>query len=232
MTEANMTHKNWVFWAALIFSSTVSAQTVEVMVDGPKPVKLIKPHFPKEANDFGIGGIITVPIEVNKMGNVVSVKEPLGPYPVCPTVKDPSIVLLRAAATSAAKASTFEQNVGEASVLPRSAVILYEFFPKTRFAANKLVGMVVSGEALEGTAMSIPKPSYPVAARAVKAGGPVDVRVLIEEDGTVHSAQAIKGHPLLRAAAESAACKATFTPTLLSDHPVKVSGIVVYNFVP
>jgi hypothetical protein len=36
----------------------------------------------------------------------------------------------------------------------------------------------------------------------------------------------------LRAAAASAARGAKFSPTLLSGQPVKVSGVITYNFVP
>ncbi len=61
--------------------------------------------------------------------------------------------------------------------------------------------------------------------------GKVDVQVLIDESGKVISAKAINGHPMLRANAEHAAVNARFTPTLLSNVPVKVTGVIVYNFV-
>jgi protein TonB len=90
----------------------------------------------------------------------------------------------------------------------------------------------VSGGVLNGKATSLPKPGYPAAARAVRASGPVSVQVLISESGGVISANAVSGHPLLRAAAEGAARGARFSPTLLSGQPVKVSGVITYNFVP
>lgn len=90
----------------------------------------------------------------------------------------------------------------------------------------------VSGGVLNGKATSLPKPQYPAAAKAVRAGGAVSVQVLISESGSVISASAVSGHPLLRAAAESAARGARFSPTLLSGQPVKVSGVITYNFVP
>lgn len=82
-----------------------------------------------------------------------------------------------------------------------------------------------------GRADSLPKPAYPAAARAVKASGTVNVQVLIDEEGNVVSAQTVSGHPLLRQAAEQAALGAKFKPTFLQGQPVKVSGIIVYNFV-
>jgi protein TonB len=99
-------------------------------------------------------------------------------------------------------------------------------------ATPKPVPKTVSGGVLNGKATSLPKPGYPPAARAVRAGGSVSVQVLISESGGVISASAVSGHPLLRAAAESAARGARFSPTLLSGQPVKVSGVITYNFVP
>lgn len=96
----------------------------------------------------------------------------------------------------------------------------------------KPVPSTVSGGVLNGKAISLPKPAYPPAARAVRAGGSVNVQVLIDEEGRVVSAHAVSGNPLLTSAAESAARGARFSPTLLSGQPVKVSGIITYNFVP
>lgn len=88
----------------------------------------------------------------------------------------------------------------------------------------------VSGGVLNGKATSLPSPPYPAAAKAVRASGAVSVQVLIDESGRVVSASAVSGHPLLRQAAESAARGARFSPTLLSGQPVKVSGVITYNF--
>ncbi len=89
----------------------------------------------------------------------------------------------------------------------------------------------VSGGVVNGKATSLPKPPYPAAAKAVKASGAVSVQVLIDEEGNVVSANALSGHPLLRAASEQAARGAKFSPTMLCGQKVKVSGIIVYNFV-
>jgi TonB family protein len=83
---------------------------------------------------------------------------------------------------------------------------------------------------VNGKATSLPVPVYSAAAKAVNAQGRVSVQVLISENGQVVSASAVSGHPLLRAASEAAARQARFTPTLLSGVPVKISGVIVYNF--
>lgn len=89
----------------------------------------------------------------------------------------------------------------------------------------------ISGGVLNGKARSLPKPPYPPAARAVRASGAVSVQVVIDEAGNVISASAVSGHPLLRQAAAQAARGAKFSPTMLSGQPVKVQGVITYNFV-
>jgi protein TonB len=89
----------------------------------------------------------------------------------------------------------------------------------------------ISGGVLNGKALSLPTPVYPAIARAARASGTVVVQVLIDEDGKVVEANAVSGHPLLQTAAKDAALQAVFRPTKLSGRPVKVTGVVTYNFV-
>lgn len=90
----------------------------------------------------------------------------------------------------------------------------------------------ISGGVLNGKATSLPKPSYPAIAKAANASGTVNVQVTVDESGNVISASAVSGHPLLRQSAVSAARGAKFRPTMLSGQPVKVTGVIVYNFAP
>jgi protein TonB len=89
----------------------------------------------------------------------------------------------------------------------------------------------ISGGVLNGKAIALPKPAYPPIARAAHAAGTVVVQVLIDENGNVVSAKAVSGHPLLQAVAVAAARQARFSPTKLSGQPVKVTGVIQYNFV-
>ncbi|HEX8846636.1 MAG TPA: TonB family protein [Pyrinomonadaceae bacterium] len=89
----------------------------------------------------------------------------------------------------------------------------------------------ISGGVLNGKAVSLPKPPYPAIAKAAHASGTVTVQVTIDELGRVISARAVSGHPLLQQAAVQAAYGARFTPTQLSGQPVKVTGVILYNFV-
>jgi protein TonB len=88
----------------------------------------------------------------------------------------------------------------------------------------------ISGGVLNGKAISLPAPSYPEIARRAGASGVVEVEVVIDLTGKVISAKATSGPPLLRQAAEMAARLARFNPTLLSGQPMRVSGVISYNF--
>jgi TonB family protein len=88
----------------------------------------------------------------------------------------------------------------------------------------------ISGGVLNGKAISLPKPAYPPVAKAAHASGTVTVQVLVDENGNVVSAHAVSGHPLLQQSAVNAARQARFSPTKLSGQPVKVTGVIIYNF--
>jgi periplasmic protein TonB len=96
----------------------------------------------------------------------------------------------------------------------------------------KINNRPVSKGVLNGQASYLAKPPYPPAARAMGVTGAVNVQILIDEKGNVVSAVAASGHPLLRAVSESAARQSKFTPTRLSDQPVKVTGFIIYQFKP
>jgi protein TonB len=89
----------------------------------------------------------------------------------------------------------------------------------------------VSTGVLKAHAISLPQPPYPPLARQIKAQGIVGVQILVDEAGRVVSAHAVSGNPFLIKSAEEAALKAKFSPTLLSGQPVKVQGLITYNFV-
>ena len=92
-------------------------------------------------------------------------------------------------------------------------------------------GAAINGGVLNGKATSLPIPVYPTIARQAHASGAVTVEVTIGENGDVIAAHAVSGHPLLQAAAVTAARQASFAPTRLSGEPVKVAGVLIYNFV-
>ena len=85
----------------------------------------------------------------------------------------------------------------------------------------------ISGGVLNAKAIYLPQPEAP----SGEANGVVTVQVLIDEQGAVVEARAVSGPPTLQQAAVNAARLARFSPTLLMGEPVKVTGILSYNFV-
>jgi tetratricopeptide (TPR) repeat protein/primosomal replication protein N len=98
--------------------------------------------------------------------------------------------------------------------------------------ANPAVRSVRSGGIVNGRAISLPKPAYPMTVTRPRPAGIVNVRVLIDTEGKVIEAKATCGHPELAKVSVSAARRSMFSPTLIDGKPVKVSGVIVYNFVP
>ena len=90
---------------------------------------------------------------------------------------------------------------------------------------------VIRKKVINSEAISLPKPPYPPLALKTRTKGVVSVQVLIDETGKVISARPLSGSPLLVHAAVRAAYKARFSPTFIGDQPLKVSGVITYNFV-
>jgi TonB family protein len=101
-----------------------------------------------------------------------------------------------------------------------------EPIPDRKSGPNK-----VSEGVLQGGAIKKVRPVYPEIAKKIRAGGPVQVQVTIAEDGRVMEAFILSGHPSLRNAALEAARQWVFSPTTLSKVPVKVQGMLTFNFV-
>ena len=89
-----------------------------------------------------------------------------------------------------------------------------------------------SGGVLAASAIHRVQPDSPPLAQAARITGSVVVEVTVDEGGAVIAARAISGHPLLKDAAIAAARQWLFTPTTLSGVPVRVIGILTFNFEP
>lgn len=83
---------------------------------------------------------------------------------------------------------------------------------------------------LQGTAIRKVQPAYPPMAKAAHVQGPVQVQVEINEEGVVTSAVVLSGHPLLREASVQAARQWRWNPTLLGGIPVRIQGVLTFNF--
>ncbi len=98
-------------------------------------------------------------------------------------------------------------------------------------AKDKLFGTTAGqSEVINGKALSLPKPPYPAEAREKRLTGTVAVKVTIDEQGSVVEVKSICRDDVLGRAAAEAAKDAKFAPTIKDGKPVKVTGIIVYNF--
>lgn len=85
---------------------------------------------------------------------------------------------------------------------------------------------------LNGYAVVLAKPEYPVRAREQHLSGTVVVQVEIDEEGKVISAKDVCGGiPYLGEASVKAALKSRFAPTTISGVPVKTKGVLQFNFI-
>ena len=155
-----------------------------------------------------------------------SVKEhPIGKYTIGLTNIDssgPSGGSERGKGTGSLDSSTVDDSdeISSTAVKPVPPPIKVSMPPKRPVS----IGVV------NGNATYLPKPPYSQAAILVGAQGAVTVQVTIDETGKVISSKAVSGHVMLRGPSEKAAWSAKFTPTLLSNVPVKVTGVIVYKF--
>ena len=87
----------------------------------------------------------------------------------------------------------------------------------------------ILGGVLNDLATSLPAPD-PAAAKAANASGTVTVEVVVNEKGSVVASSVVSGpQPLWRAAGE-AARQARFDPPLHNGKPVKMAGVLTYEF--
>jgi TonB family protein len=228
-----------VLFTVIFCFSSISAQdaapkTINGGVLNGKAVSLPKPEYSAEAKAAKIEGTVRVDILIDEQGTVITA-EPviaqtetatveLGGGKVKTVENEPISPILLESAQRAAMAAKFSPTLLSGLPVKVRGVLIYNFMSSIG------PSIINGGSVLNGKAINLPKPAYPPAARAVKAEGTVAVQVTIGENGEVESARAVSGHPLLRAAAVEAARGAKFNPTLLSGNPVKITGIIIYNF--
>ena len=220
--------------ALTVAAQEVSERTIKGGVLNGKAISLPKPAYPAEAKAAGLEGTVYVDVVIDESGNVISAVASTEPRKVRRPGQDPEEVevpvadpLLREAAEKAASEARFSPTLLSGVPVKVSGTVVYNFVAK----ASAAMPSVINGGILNGKTTSMPMPAYPEAARAVNATGSVAVKITVDENGDVISAEAVSGHPLLRAAAVEAARLAKLAPTRLNGQPIKVSGILTYNFI-
>ena len=220
----------------LTYDARVEAQTTDMLVEmWIPPVNRVEPDPPRPAprpasNNNRISPRPTRPVLYESVNNPIKPPDtvsadpnPIPPAPpgaiVAPYVSDPPTP----PSNSTCETCTGNDTSGTPAVVEnRTPPPVVEPKPAMlRVSPGVIIAKVVN----------LPKPNYPVIAKQAGIQGPVNVQILIDETGKVISAQAVKGSAMLTKAAEDAARRARFTPTKLGDQPVKVQGVITYNFV-
>lgn len=81
-----------------------------------------------------------------------------------------------------------------------------------------------------GKAAKLPKPAISKNLKWDGADGLVNVQVTVDEAGNVFEAKALSGNQILRQSAEKAALKTEFKIKQTKENPVKIVGVISYNF--
>jgi TonB family protein len=174
--------------------------------------------------------------------NAATNPPPAAPSPAAPVKPEPKptgnknnkkaavVPELPSASTSASKLATGPVDVKVQTVSTNQPLPVISLDEPPPSPGPKPILKPVSGGVLNGTAVMLPPPVYPDAAKRMRTQGVVQVDVILDETGKVVSATASSGPAILRDAAVQAALKARFSPTKLSGQPVKVSGVINYKF--
>lgn len=222
----------------IVFAGIALAQTSEAKI-----VNIPTYALPPEAVTAGIDGKVVLVITVNKEGKIDRAKVVAGPTWPCGSSPKQELEKVREGIIDAVKRSTFTPAMkeGKPQAVDRYLTLTIRNPPKKTSDSDKDLptgetakgdSPTINGAVINGKAIRLPKPEYPAEARSLGAAGTVEVEVLIDETGNVIHAEAKNGNPLLFNTTRVAACSAKFSPTRLNGQPVKVSGIITYNFVP
>ncbi len=201
-------------------NAQVDKQTVPKIISGGiingKAISLPKPAYSAAARAVKAIGRVLVSVVIDKKGNVESAKIISG-HP-----------LLRRASVRAASKAKFKPTQLQGKTVHVKGVIVYYFGKRMQAGEKQYPYKNVITPIVNGYTLSLPKPAYPSAAKAVCARGIVKVKIEIDSNGNVGLAQTLGGHPLLRRSSVKAAKNAKFPPNKM----IKRVGILVYNFMP
>lgn len=243
MNAWNSEDRRFVFavTALILFFSFATKTTAQSAPADSEPKLLSSEEYKisPEAEAAGIAGKVVLAVTIDKTGAITRAEVLLGPAWPCGSTPKRQIDEVRAQVKEVVMKARFSPAVKDSKPLDvdrtltflvgeklKSATDLQEADADTNSGANTGIGVI------NGKAVRLPRPDYPPAARASRAGGTVKVETEIDEQGNVFRALAVSGHPQLREPARDAACRAKFSPTKLDGRAVKVSGVLTYNFVP
>jgi TonB family protein len=99
---------------------------------------------------------------------------------------------------------------------------------KDTVGVNFNTELLDGGQKLRDRAIKLADPGYPLYSQAI--AGVVNVRIVIDEEGNVVSAEADRGEKNFRSYAIAAALKSKFAPITVCGKPIRMRGTITYNF--
>jgi len=135
-----------------------------------------------------------------------------------------------AAGGNGTTASSNRPGGGSTTATPSSSAPANSQAPQSSTAAMPADGKPLEVGSLLPKAAQTVQPSYPATARSARISGRVTVFLMVDEKGTVAAVERTDGPEMLRRAAEDAARRWRFRPTVVNGQPVRVSGFINFNF--
>lgn len=196
-----------------------------------------------EAEAAGIDGRVNLMVTVSSEGKLKSVRIIAGPSWPCGTSPEKVLRDVGEAIKANFMEAKFQPAVKDGIPIEVDLNISYaipEDYRKLQrqrereaaIARGEPAPIMIRTGRLNEKALSLPKPEYPLQAKAKRIGGTVTVSVLIDAKGNVIQAGTVDGNPLLQSVSRDSACMAKFSPTLQNGQPVQVLGVLVYTFAP
>lgn len=213
-----------------VFVAAAFGQT-ESDFEAPSAVSPIDPVFPADllATFHGTARIHLF-AQIDQNGRVKDI-ESFGPWIKCGK-SDPTAEALEKIAVQAVRDTAFFPGQRDGKAAEAALIVTISRRGTLPASTGVLDASKPTGGVVNGRPITLPKPKYPSKAKAYRIQGAASIEILIDEEGKPISAKARRGHPLVLGAAAKAACDARYTPTLLAGEPVKVGGVITYNFVP
>jgi outer membrane biosynthesis protein TonB len=222
----------------LILSSALLYSQDRTIDSDAKVINAPRFQLPQSAQDAGVDGKIRLTFTVDKNGEAKGFTVLSGPAWPCGTKPSKAIDDALDAVKENIRATRFSPAIKNGKPVSSDVTMTfligdaYDAWVKKRDAKMQGTGKIVKHGIVNGRALSLPIPDIPAGAGRIMIRITVYVDVLIDEEGNVIRAGATSGGFALQEASRNAACRAKFSPTLVDGAPIKVAGMVTYNFVP